>query len=50
MNAKTGGGAPKPLLYVHGGGAVLFPDRPAVHWRNCLTPRTQSGLAAGANA
>ena len=28
---KQGGGAPKPLLYVHGGGAAQFPDHPAVH-------------------
>ena len=47
QNTKTGGGAPKPLLYVHGGGAAQFPDRPAVHRRNCLTPRTQSGSAHG---
>ena len=35
---KQGWGAPRPLLFVHGGGAVQFPDRPAVHWRDCLSP------------
>ena len=44
---KQGGGAPKPLHNVHGGGAVQFPDCPAVHRRNCLTPRAQSGSAHG---
>ena len=44
---KQGGGAPKPLLYVHGGGAAQFPDCPAMHRRNCLAPRTQSGPAHG---
>ena len=44
---KQGGGAPKPLLYVHGGGAAQFPDRPAVHRRDCLTPCAQSGPAHG---
>ena len=44
---KQGGGAPKPLLYVHRGGAAQFPDRPAVHRRDCLTPCTQSGPACG---
>ena len=29
--AKTGGGAPRPLLYALGGGAVQFPGRPAEH-------------------